>query len=158
MRTDNRNVKATIIFIYFFLLMGAILLATLFSNYNTFSESSIYVFLTLFVILIFVHFSAKYFEYNSDGQKLVLINKGLILTDYINYREHKVELVKHKLLSYKTQKYLFYKTLVLFIKHRNGKISKERFNVTLLKRAKLRHVKQSLRRIIKENLKHSTSK
>ena len=154
MRTDNRNVKNTIISIYFILLVTAILLATVFNTMGDFPTSSMYVFCGLIIVVIFVHFVARYFEYDSDGAKLVLINKGLILTDFINYRQHKVEIVKQKIQSYNVYNYLFYKTLVLTIKHRNGKISKERFNVTLLKRKKLRYVKQSLKRIIKENIKN----
>lgn len=151
MRTDNRSVKNTIISIYFLLLVTAVLLATVFNMYDNFPMSSMTVFLTLSVVVILVHFVARYFEYDSDGPKLILINKGLILTDFINYRQHKVEFDKKKLLSYKAHYYVIYKTLIISIKHGNGKISKERFNVTLLKRKKLRYVKQSLKRIIKEN-------
>ena len=153
MRTDNRNVKNTIISIYFLLLVSAILLATVFKTIGVFPTNSMYVFVGLFIAIIFVHFVARYFEYDSDGPKLVITNKGLILTDFINYRQKKVEFDKNKLTNYKIDNYFIYKTLVITIRHRNGKVSKDRFNVTLLKRKKLRYVKQSLRKIIKENNK-----
>ena len=154
MRTDNRNVKNTIISIYFLLLIIAILWATVLRSIDSFSVSSIYVFVGLFIAVVYVHFIARYFEYHSDGPEVIIMNKGLILTDFINYRQNKVELNKHKLVDYKVCNYLFYKFLVFFITNGNGKISKEYFNVTLLKQKKLKYVKQSLRRIIKENLKH----
>ena len=153
MRTDNRNVKNTIISIYFLLLVTAILLATVFKSIDVFPTSSMYVFLGFFVAVVYVHFIARYFEYDSDGPKLVFINKGLILTDFINYRQNKVEFDKRKLVEYKVHNYLVYKSLIISIKSSNGKISKEHFNVTLLKRKKLKYVKQSLKRIMKYNLK-----
>lgn len=155
MRTDNRNVKNSIISIYFLFLVVAILLATVFRSYGVFPKASMYVFLGLIIIIGYVHFIARYFEYDSDGPKLVFTNKGLILTDFINYRQHKVEFAKHKLLEYKVHNYLFYKILVISIQQSNGKVHKESFNVTLLKRKKLRYVKQSLKRILKENKKHT---
>lgn len=158
MRTDNRAVKNSIISIYFILLVAAILLATVFNTYDDFPVSSMYVFLALFVVVVLVHFLARYFEYDSDGPKLILTNRGLILTDFINYRQHRAEFAKEKLVNYKAHNYLIYKTLVVSIKHSNGKIVKESFNVTLLKRKKLRYVKQSLKRILKENLKHKEGK
>ena len=153
MRTDNRNVKNTIISIYFLLLVTAILLATVFKSIDVFPTSSMYVFLGFFVAVVYVHFIARYFEYDSDGPKLVFTNKGLILTDFINYRQNKVEFDKRKLVEYKVHNYLVYKSLIISVKNSNGKIAKEHFNVTLLKRKKLKYVKQSLKRIMKYNLK-----
>jgi hypothetical protein len=153
MRTDNRNVKNTIISIYFLLLVAAILSATVFRSYGVFPKASMYVFLGLVFVFLFVHFIARFFEYDSDGSKLVIINKGLILTDFINYRQKKVEFEKYKLQGYKVHNYFVYKTMVITIAHSNGNTHKEHFNITLLKRKKLKYVKQSLKRIIKENNK-----
>lgn len=153
MRTDNRNVKNTIISIYFLLLVTAILLATVFKSIDVFPTSSLYVFVGLIVVIIYVHFIARYFEYDSDGPKIVITNKGLILTEFINYRQNKIEFDKHKLVNYKIHNYLVYRILVVSIKSSNGKVAKEYFNITLLKRKKLKYVRQSLKRIVKENLK-----
>ena len=155
MRTDNRNVKNIVVSIYFILFVITILLATVFNSYSGFPINSMYVFVGLFVIIILVHFVARYFEYNSDGPKLIIINKGFILTDFINYRQNKLEFSKSRLIGYKVNNYFIYKTLVISIKGRNnGKSIRERFNITLLKRKKLRYIKQSLKKIIKENIKH----
>ncbi|WP_299100192.1 hypothetical protein [uncultured Winogradskyella sp.] len=151
MRTDNRSVKSTIISIYFILLVFAILLATVFKSFHVLEGSSLWVVIGLAIAVVVVHFVASYFEYDSDGTKLVIINKGLILTDYINYRERKIEIAKHKVIGYKINNYKVYKTLVISRKNKNGSISKERFNVSLLKSKKIKYVKQSLRKIIKEN-------
>lgn len=151
MRTDNRNVKNTIISIYFVLMIFAILLATVFQSYELFEGDSLLILIGLLVVVIFVHFVARYFEYDSDGSNLVITTKGLILTEFINYRENKAEFMKHKVVGFKVNNYFIYKSLVIYEKKGDGKIVKERFNVTLLKRKKLKYVKQSLRKIIKEN-------
>lgn len=151
MRTDNRNVKNTIISIYFLLLLFVILWITVFKSYGMFPESSLYVFLGLLLVAVVFHFVARYFEYDSDGVKLVIINKGLILTEFVNYRENKIEVEKSKLVKYRINDYIIYKVLVISLKNSEGTIYKERFNITLLKRKKLKYVKQSLRRMIKKN-------
>ena len=89
MRTDNRKVKNAVISIYFILIVSAILLATVFKYLNVFANSSFVIFISVFALLIIFHSIAGYFEYDSDGAKVSVINKGLILTEYINYREHK---------------------------------------------------------------------
>lgn len=151
MRADNRNVKNTIISIYFLLLLFVILWVTVFQSYGLFPESSLYVFLGLLAVAVVFHFVARYFEYDSDGVKLVIINKGLILTEFVNYRENKIEVDKSKLVKYSVKDYIMYKVLVISLKNSEGTIYKERFNITLLKQKKLKYVKQSLRRIIKKN-------
>lgn len=156
MRTDNRNVKNTIISIYFLLLVFVILWATVFRSFGMFPESSLYVFIGIVVVAIVFHFVARYFEYDTDGLKLVIINKGLILTEFINYRQNRIEVDKHKLVGYKIHDYIIYKILIISLRNSEGHIYRERFNITLLKRKKLKYVKQSLKRMIKKN--NSTNK
>ena len=43
---------------------------------------------------------------------------------------------------------------MIAIENSDGSFTKERFNITLLKQKKLKYVKQSLRKILKENIKH----
>tara|TARA_R110002049_G_scaffold282705_1_gene462581 strand:- start:182 stop:655 length:474 start_codon:yes stop_codon:yes gene_type:complete len=154
MRTDNRKVKNTIISLYFLLVVAAVLLGTVFKSIQLFEGSSLYVILGLIIAVVVVHFIARYFEYDSDGAKIVIVNSGLILTEFINYRENKVEISKHKLVGFKIHNYIIYRVLVVAKENSDGTISKERFNITLLKRKKLKYVKQSLRKILKENIKH----
>ena len=151
MRTDNREIKNTIISIYFILIIAAILLATVFKSYNLVEGSSLYVLIGLLIAVVVVHFVARFFEYDSDGAQVIITNSGLILTDYLNYRENKIEIPREKLSGYKIHNYYFYKSLVIYISHSNGKIDRERFNITLLKYKKVKYVRQSLRKIIKEN-------
>jgi hypothetical protein len=152
MRTDNRNIKNTVVSIYFILIVFGLLLATVFKSLE-FVDSTFFIFMGLFVVLVLFHSIAGYFEYDSDGAKIVILNKGLILTEYINYRENKIEFSRSQLIGYKINDYILYKSLVVLIKTYEGKQVKGRFNVTLLKRKKMKYVKQSLRKTLKENIK-----
>ncbi|WP_439151221.1 hypothetical protein [Winogradskyella sp.] len=153
MRTDNRKVKNTVISIYFILIVSAILLATVFKYLNVFTNSSFIIFISVFALIIIFHSIAGYFEYDSDGAKVSVINKGLILTEYVNYRERKIEFTRSQLVGFKVRNYIIYKSLVLMIKHQDGQKSKERFNITLVSRKKLKYVKQSLNKTIRQNRK-----
>ncbi|WP_179353743.1 hypothetical protein [Winogradskyella vidalii] len=154
MRTDNRKVKNIIVSIYFLLVVIAVFLATVFKSYHLFEGSSLYVFIGLLVAVVIVHFIARFFEYDSDGAQIIITNSGLILNDIFNYRENKVEIAKDKLAGFRIINYFFYKSLIIYSTQSNGKILKERFNITLLKRKKIKYLKQSLRKIIKENKMH----
>ena len=157
MRTNNGKVRNVIVSVYFILIVLAIILATVFSAFKDVTNDGWFTFLIFlmgFVGMFFiVHWIAKYFEYDSDGVKVVVLNRGLLLTDYVNYREYKVEFDKKKLAGFKFRNYIFYKGLVLSIKNKSGTVKHAYFNVTLVDRKKRKYIKQSLRKILKENKK-----
>ena len=153
MRTDNRNVRTTVISVYFVLIVLAVLLATVFNSLEIFVQSNLFVFLGCFIIMILFHYIARHFEYDSDGDKIILLNQGLILTDQLNYRKHRLEFSKEQLVGFKIKNFIIYKSLVIVIKSESGKIIKERFNITLVKRRSLKYVRQSLNKTIKLNKK-----
>lgn len=156
MRTNNSNVKNTIVSVYFILVVLAIVMATLsrvFSDIT--SDSAIVMVLVLvgFTLIFFlVHRVSKYFEYDSDGLNVIILNKGLMLSDNFNYREKRIEFAKDNLLAFKFNNFLFYRTLVIYTTNSRGKKNKDSFNVTLLTKKKRRYVRQSLTKVIK--LKH----
>ena len=157
MRTDNRKVRGIIVSVYFVLFILAIVLATVFSAFGDLTDhpgrafSIIFVsFVTLFLIVYLV---SKYFEYDSDGVKVMVVNKGLLLGDYLNYREYKVEFYKKNLIGYKFKNYLIYKVLKLVVRQSNGKIKKHVFNVTLVEKKKRKYIKTSLSKMLRDNAK-----
>ena len=157
MRTDNRKVRGIIVSVYFVLFILAIVLATVFSAFGDLTDrpgralSIIFVcFVTLFMIVYLV---SKYFEYDSDGVKVMVVNKGLLLGDYLNYREYKVEFYKKNLIGYKFKNYLIYKVLKLVVRQSNGKIKKHVFNVTLVEKKKRKYIKTSLSKMLRDNAK-----
>lgn len=155
MRTDNRQVKNTVVTIYLILIIFAVLSATVIKSLEFVKDISFFVFLGLFIVLIIFHSIAGYFEYDSDGPNIMIINKGLLLTDYINYREKAIEFAREDLLGFKVKNFIIYKSLVVFYKTKTKNKAKRRFNVTLLKYKKLKYVKQSLTKTLKKNKKLS---
>lgn len=157
MRTNNAQVKNIIISVYFILIVLAIVLATVFSAFSHLSSNPLVTFLIVFggfLILFFsVHAISKYFEYDSDGIKVVIINRGLLLSDYFNYREHKLEFEKQRLSAFKFKNYFVFKSLTLYIKNPKGHTKKETFNVTLVTKKKRRYIRQSLSKMVKHNTK-----
>lgn len=142
--------------VYFVLIVMAIMAATLFQAFKHLTPNPFLTFILIvlcFAALFFlVYRVARYFEYDSDGLKVIIINRGLLLTEYLNYREHKIEFDKERLKAFKFNDYFFYKSLDIYIKDRNGTGKrKETFNVTLVPHKKRRYIRQSLSKIIKVN-------
>ena len=157
MRTNNAKVKNVIVSVYFILIVFSVLLATLFSAFSHLTPNPT---LTFFVVVFgfiglffFIHSVSRYFEYDSDVVKVVVVNKGLLLSDYFNYREHKLEFDKERLIAFKFQNYIIYKKLTLYVKSSNGKTKKETFNITLVGKKKRRYIRQSLSKMVKNNIK-----
>ena len=155
MRTNNSKVKNVIISVYFVLIVFAIFSAIVFNSFRHLTPNPILTFFIIFIffagILFLVHRISRYFEYDSDGVKVVVINRGLILAEYANYREHLLEFDKDKLIAFKLNNYFVYRTIDIYVKDRKGGKRKETFNITLLPKKKRRYIRQSLSKIIKMN-------
>lgn len=155
MRTNNEKVKNIIISLYFIIIVFGILILTLFNVFRDVSKNSTIPFLIILAVIVILFIItyrvSKFFEYDSDGIKVVFLNKGLLLSEYLNYREHKLELDKDKLIGFKFHNYYFYKSLVIYYLSRHNNKKSEVFNVTLVNRKKRRYIKQSIRKIIKQN-------
>ena len=159
MRTNNGKVRNVIISLYFILIVLAIIATTLWSSFNEFSENPSYnvliIVLVFAILFLITHRVSRYFEYDSDGVQVVIINRGLLLSDHFNYREHKVEFDKDQLKGYNFRNYLLYKTLDVYIADHKGRTRKEQFNVTLVGRKRRKYIRQSLSKIVKHNKKEN---
>lgn len=157
MRTNNSHIKKLIISVYFVFLILAIALPIFVKSLRIFSGNatlSSIVLVVIFVLLfLVVHFVSRFFEYDSDGDKIIITNKGLLLSKYLNYRQHIVEFDKENLLAYSFKNYIFYRTLSVYIKDSRGGKRRETFNITLVTKRKRRYIRQSLRKIVKANKK-----
>ncbi len=157
MRTNNLKVKNIIISVYFILIVLAILFATIFRAFSDLTDNAFIIALIIaftFALLFFlVHYISKYFEYDSDGIKVIFINRGLLLSDHFNYREHQLEIEKNQLVAFKFKNFLVLKMLFIYYTSSHGNQKVERFNVTLVARKKRRYIRQSLSKIIKNNRK-----
>lgn len=154
MRFSNAKSKMWIPFLYLFLGIGGVLgiLYFFFFRQDHDQIKIWYMIPVLFVILIgIIYSSAKYFEYDSDGNVLTFINKGLFISHFINYREQRAEFPKEKLKRYRIQNYILFSYLYLYIKSRSNQTKRIHFNISLLSGRKKRALKKSLDKVIKHN-------
>ncbi len=155
MRVNNSKIKNAILTAYFLLLFGVIIGMIVFGLFKTWIENSTLkysIFIVFFGLLFVVlHKIARYFEYDSDGQVLVIINRGFVVSEFYNYSEKKAEFPKKKLLYYKINKYFLYKSLNLYVKSGDNRQKRLKFNVSLVSNKKLRYLKMSLDKVVKQN-------
>ena len=157
MRTDNIKAKNIVVSIYFILIVVVLVMAMVFKMFKGLTSDPILTFILLFVgfaaLFIVLNQITRYFEYDSDGPKVYITNKGMLLSDKLNGREHKLEFLKENLMSYKLKNYVFYKTLTFYVNKPNGKRKKETFNVTMVSNKKLNYIRQSISKMVRKNKK-----
>ena len=161
MRTNNSKIKNIIISVYFILIVLAVFSAVMFKTFSSISTDPfivIAVIALIFGVLFFiVHYISKFFEYDSDGRMIIITNKELLLSERFSNKEHVVEFEKDKLIGFKFNNYLVFRSLVVLVKNKRGHTIKERFNVTLVSKKKRRYIRQSLTKIVKLNRKEEGS-
>lgn len=159
MRTDNIKVKNLIISIYFILIVIVLVATMVFKMFRSLTSDPILTFIILFVgfalLFVLLHQFVRYFEYDSDGPKVYVTNRGMLLSEKMNFREHKLEFLKENLLSYKLKNYVFYKSLTFYIKDSQGRRTKETFNVTMVTNKKLNYIRQSISKMVRKNKKRA---
>ena len=160
MRVNNAKVKNVIISVYFILIVLIIILTSVFNifidiplNPVLIFVAVLFLFIGLFVLLFRV---TKFFEYDSDGLKISILNKGLLSSEGLSIKEHSLEFEKSKLISFQFQNFIIYKQLVLNVLNKRDHEKKEVFNVTLVARKKRKYVKQSLRKVVRQNNKEKS--
>lgn len=154
MRFNNARLKKWIPFLYFFLVLGGIvtILYALFFQ-DELNKLKWWYIISGALILLFVavYSSAKYFEFDSDGNVFTFINKGLFVSNFINYREKRAEFPKEKLARYRIKNYLIFCKIYIYIKSRDNKIKRLSFNISLLSLRKRKALKKSLDKVLKQN-------
>ncbi|WP_298421381.1 hypothetical protein [uncultured Kordia sp.] len=154
MRFNNAKSKKWIPFLYFFLGVGSIVVMLYFTFFqDEFNQAKLWYVIPIFLVLILgmVYSTAKYFEFDSDGNVLTFVNKGLFISNFINYREQRAEFPKEKLKRYRIQNYIFFCKLYIYIKSRSNKTKRLQFNISLLSGKKRRALRQSLDKVLKHN-------
>lgn len=154
MRFNNAKSKRPVSFIYAFLVVLAVV-STLYLYYFSkgFKLNKLWYFFPLITIttIIYMYKNAKFFEFDGDGNALTFINKGLLISNFINYREKRAEFPKNKLKSYKIYNYIIYRTVSIYIKSKNNGTIRLNFNISFLSLKKQRHLKSSLDTILQCN-------
>ena len=157
MRINNSKTKNIVISAYFLLIVLVIIITVVFNIFINIPLNPVlifvavlFLFLGLFVLLFKI---TKFFEYDSDGLKISILNKGLLSSEGLSTKEHSLEFEKDKLISFKFQNFIVYKRLVIHLINSRGHVKKEIFNVTLVERKKRKYVRQSLNKVIRHNKK-----
>ncbi len=116
-------------------------------NYNSLIPSAVALLVGVYIFLV-----GRSFEFDSDGEAVIFKSSGLMLSNFIRYREQRTEVPKSKLQGYRVENYFFYKRLHIFINSRNRKGFRHyKYNITLLTGNKTRALKLSLDKVIEKN-------
>jgi hypothetical protein len=114
-----------------------------------------YVFLVI-ALLIAVHIiiGNEYFEYDSTGMIVILKNDSIIKKDFFPLTVKTIEFPKEKLKDFKINNYIIYRSLSVYVSSKENGIIKQRFNITNISKKRAKYLKQSLKKVIRENTKH----
>jgi hypothetical protein len=99
--------------------------------------------------LIYIYFVGKYFKYNSEGNLVSFINKGVTLSKFEG-RTKIHEIKKDKIKSYRITNLIIYRRLYNVYSIKNS-IKDIHTNISLLSPRKTRYLKLSLDKIIAKN-------
>jgi hypothetical protein len=154
MRLSNRKETKAIPAIYYFSVVIFFLLIFLYYEFgNAMFGSKIIFFgilLSIIIIQIYIYTCGMYFEYDSDKNLLNIANKGMVLSNFIDYRNKKVKVKRDEIINYKIYNFIIYRKLVIEAKDSKGKQYKRHINLTFLKPKKFKLVKKSLDRFIRK--------
>jgi hypothetical protein len=91
------------------------------------------------------------FEYDSDGEVLILIAQEPVLQGYSQKFFKRIEFPKRKLKGYKVKKRLFQRILILYIHSHEGHSKTSKMKISYLKSKEVKDVEMSLKRCLKRN-------
>jgi hypothetical protein len=101
---------------------------------------------------IFIFIVGKTFEFDSDGETINFKSNGVLVSQFMHYREQRTEVPKSKLKDFKVENYFFYKRLHIFIHSRNSRGYRHyKYNITFLTGKKVKALKMSLAKILEKN-------
>ena len=155
MRLSNHKETRVIPGIYYFSVVLFFLLIFLNSQLGRalFPNEKIYLSSLGLIVLfqIYIYTCGKYFEYDSEGQIVTIVNKGMILSRFIDYRNRQLEIKRDQIIKFKLYNFIIYKRLVIVAKDNYGRKFKRHLNLSFLKPKKVKLVKKSLSRLIQKN-------
>jgi len=154
MRLSNHRFVKVIPGVYYFSVIFFLLI--IFLNYQLGrqlfpSDNYFYAVLTgVGLWLIYIYFAGKYFEYDSEGSLVSFLNRGVILSKFINYRTKIHEIKKDKIKSYRITNLIIYRRLHIVYSTKDS-VKDIYINISWLSPRKIRYLKTSLNRIIAKN-------
>lgn len=104
------------------------------------------------IIGIYIFIVGKTFEFDSDGETINFKSNGVLVSQFMHYREQRTEVPKSKLKDFRVENYFFYKRLHIFIHSRNSKGYRHyKYNITFLTGKKVKSLKMSLAKVLEKN-------
>lgn len=116
-------------------------------NYSSLIPSGVALLIGLYIFIV-----GRSFEFDSDGETLNFKSNGLLVSNFLHYRDQRTEVPKSKLKGFRVENYFFYKRLHIFINSRNSQGFRHyKYNITLLTGNKTRLLKTSLAKVLEKN-------
>ncbi len=156
MKFNNRKETGIIPSIY--IIVVAVFITNAFASVELkyddvpFNYSSLIPNVIALLIGIFIFIVGKTFEFDSDGETINFKSNGVLVSQFMHYREQRTEVPKSKLKDFRVENYFFYKRLHIFIHSRNSRGYRHyKYNITFLTGKKVKALKMSLAKILEKN-------
>lgn len=116
-------------------------------NYSSLIPNAIALLVGIYIFIV-----GKTFEFDSDGETINFKSNGVLVSQFMHYREQRTEVPKSKLKDFRVENYFFYKRLHIFIHSRNSRGYRHyKYNITFLTGKKIKSLKMSLAKILEKN-------
>jgi hypothetical protein len=116
-------------------------------NYSSLIPNAIALLVGIYIFIV-----GKTFEFDSDGETINFKSNGVLISQFMHYREQRTEVPKSKLKDFRVENYFFYKRLHIFIHSRNSRGYRHyKYNITFLTGKKVKALKMSLAKILEKN-------
>ena len=116
-------------------------------NYSSLIPNAIALLIAIYIFIV-----GKTFEFDSDGETINFKSNGVLVSQFMHYREQRTEVPKSKLKDFRIENYFFYKRLHIFIHSRNSRGYRHyRYNITFLTGKKVKALRMSLAKILEKN-------
>ncbi|MCY2687143.1 hypothetical protein [Salinimicrobium sp. TH3] len=152
------NKKETSIIPSIYIIVVAVFITNTFASIELkyddapFNYSSLIPNVIALLVGIFIFIVGKTFEFDSDGETINFKSNGVLVSQFMHYREQRTEVPKSKLKDFRVENYFFYKRLHIFIHSRNSKGYRHyKYNITFLTGKKIKALKMSLAKILEKN-------
>ena len=116
-------------------------------NYSSLIPNGIALLIGIYIFIV-----GKTFEFDSDGETINFKSNGVLVSQFMHYREQRTEVPKSKLKDFKVENYFLYKRLHIFIHSRNSRGYRYyKYNITFLTGKKTKSLKMSLAKVMERN-------
>ncbi|NJW53257.1 hypothetical protein [Salinimicrobium oceani] len=156
MKFNNRKETSVIPSIY--IIVVAVFITNAFASVELkyddvpFNYSSLIPNVIALLVGIYIFVVGKTFEFDSDGETINFKSNGVLVSQFMHYREQRTEVPKSKLKDFRVENYFFYKRLHIYIHSRNSKGYRHyRYNITFLTAKKVKSLKMSLAKVLEKN-------